>query len=146
MRRKAFITLGILFAAIQLFGAGAGAQMRGALVTDLTFNPNDSLLVRAAKMTVASRASMTMHSSRVIDNDSLRQIASTGHFAVGTTEVQTAPTVLGPSNPAPASPYHQQQNTQYTPTPAVQPSTMPRPFSLPPPPPPTNPTPYRPPQ
>ncbi|PYQ52235.1 MAG: hypothetical protein DMF59_05295 [Acidobacteria bacterium] len=143
MRRTAVFTIGILLASIPLFGADI-PQMRGALVTDLTVNPNDSVLVRAAKITVATRASMTMHSSRVIDNDSLRVIAGTGHFTIGSTDVQTTPVVLGPSNPAPASPYLQ-QNTQ-TVIPTVQPSTMPRPYSLPPPPPPTNPTPYRPPR
>jgi len=142
MRRTAVFALGSLLAAISLLGAEI-PQMRGALVTDYTINPNDSVLVRAAKMTVASRASMTMHSSRIIDNDTLRSMPSGGHFAVGTTEVQTAPVVLGPSNPAPNSPYQQQQNNQ-----AAPPSTAPRPVmsSLPPPPPPTNPIPYRPPQ
>ena len=49
MRRTAVFTIGILLASIPLFGADI-PQMRGALVTDLTVNPNDSVLVRAAKI------------------------------------------------------------------------------------------------
>jgi hypothetical protein len=51
---------------------------------------NDSLLVRAAKMAVASRAKMTVHAARVIDNAALRAMG--GHVAISTSEGAPIPT------------------------------------------------------
>jgi hypothetical protein len=63
-----------------LYAAETPAPATSALISDLRVQANDSPLVRAAKMAVATRAGLTVHASRVIDNASLRGMG--GHVAV----------------------------------------------------------------
>jgi len=132
-----------------LFATGivcaADAQTRSPLITDVIVTANDSPLVRAAKLVALDRARMTVHSTRVIDNDSLRQMGSS-HFSVATTEPPALPTpsrTLGPSSPA-VSPYRQVVPTNVSPVIAGPPTPAPAPFQLTPPPPTSSPIPYRP--
>jgi hypothetical protein len=151
MIRKTFAILGFALLATGGICAADVPPMRSALIPDVTVMENDSPLVRAAKLVAATRARMTMHSTHVIDNDSLRRVGSS-HFSIATSEPAAVPTsrapvtTLGPSPPQPpVSPYRQQQNQAFVP-PNTAPVVATSPFSLPPPPPTSSPIPYRPPQ
>jgi hypothetical protein len=142
MRRTAVIAFGIVLASAQLLAVDTPSG--GALINDITLKDNDSRLVRAAKLAVANRARMTVHSARVIDNDSLRAIAGSSHFSVATTAVASIPALpaLPAQTAAPVSRY--QQTVPANTNPVITTAPVDRPFELPPPPPPTNPIPYRP--
>jgi hypothetical protein len=152
MTRKTFAILGFAMLATGGICAADVPPMRSALIPDITVMENDSPLVRAAKLVAATRARMTMHSTHVIDNDSLRR-AGSSHFSIATTEPAPVPgsrapvTNLGPSPPAaPVSPYRQQTPNQTFVPPNTAPVVPTSPFQLPPPPPTSSPIPYRPPQ
>lgn len=147
MTRKTFAILAFTLLATAGVSAADVPPMRSALISDVTVTANDSPLVRAAKLVAATRAAMTVHSTHVIDNDSLRRVGSS-HFSVATTEPASIPasrapmTVAGPSPPAAAvSPY--QTNQGFVP-PNTAPVVQTSPFQLPPPPPTSSPIPYRP--
>jgi hypothetical protein len=142
MIRKTLTIVGFALFATGAICAADVPQTRSALITDITVSPNDSPLVRAAKMVALSRAQMTVHSTRVIDNDALRTMGSS-HFAVATSEPPALPPSMSVTPAAPVSPYRQQQQPQYAP-PNTSPVVATSPFSLPPPPPTSSPTPYRP--
>jgi len=142
MTRKTFVILGFALFATGAICAADVPQMRSALIPDVTVMANDSPLVRAAKIVALNRARMAVHSTRVIDNDSLRQMGSS-HFSVATTEVAPLPPGMTVTPAAPVSPYRQVVPPNLSPVLATPP---PAPFTLPPPPPTSSPTPYRPPQ
>jgi hypothetical protein len=77
-----------------------------ALISDVTVNPKDSQLVRAAKMAIATRARMTVHSPIVIDNASLRSIG--GHISTASSARAPLPPGMDPApradSAAPAGP------------------------------------------
>ena len=148
MVRKTFAIFGFTLLATGGVCAADVPPMRSALITDVTITENDSPLVRAAKLVALTRARMTVHSTHVIDNDSLRRVGSS-HFAIATTEPAAIPgsrapqTTLGPSPPQPPVSPYRQPNQSFVP-PNTAPVVPTSPFSLPPPPPTSSPTPYRP--
>jgi hypothetical protein len=142
MRRKTLLIVGFALFATGAMCAADVPQMRSALITDITVSANDSPLVRAAKMVALSRAQMTVHSTRVIDNDALRTMGAS-HFSVATTEPAAIPATIQVTPAAPVSPYRQQPNQTYVPA-NTAPVVPVSPFQLTPPPPTSSPTPYRP--
>jgi len=142
MTRKTFAILGFALLATGGVCAADVPPMRSALIPDITVMENDSPLVRAAKLVAATRARMTMHSTHVIDNDSLRRVGSS-HFSIATTEAAPVPTSHAPVVAGPSSPYRQVVPPNLSPV-VVAPAPVPPPFQLTPPPPTSSPTPYRP--
>ena len=141
MRRKTLVIVGFALFATGAMRAADVPQMRSALITDITVSANDSPLVRAAKLVALSRAQMTVHSTRVIDNDALRTMGAS-HFSIATTEPAAIPATTQATLPTPVSPYRQQNQT-YVP-PNTAPVVPASPFRLTPPPPTSSPIPYRP--
>jgi hypothetical protein len=140
MTRKTLAIVGFaLFATAALYADVP--QTRSALITDITLTANDSPLVRAAKLVALNRARMSVHSTRVIDNDTLRTMGPS-HFAVATTEPPRLPAAVTVTPQAPVSPYRQPQG--YVPPNTNPVVTTPPPFQLTPPPPTSSPVPYRP--
>jgi hypothetical protein len=137
----------LLIIAFALFATGAicaaDVPQTHALITDVTINDLDSPLVRAAKMVALSRSQMAVHSTKVIDNDSLRTMGSS-HFSVAVNEPAALPPMLQTTTLGPVSPSQQPQ--RQIPAPNPNPVVVTSPFSLPPPPPTSSPIPYRPPQ
>ena len=140
MTRKTLAIVGFALFATGAVCAADVPQMRTALITDVTLADNDSPLVRAAKLVALNRARMTIHSTRVIDNDALRQMGSS-HFSVSTNEPAAIPPTMQVTPAVPVSPYRQQQNFVPPNTAPVVPTS---PFQLTPPPPTSSPIPYRP--
>ena len=141
MKSTAIAAFGITLLVTAAYGADIQPMRGSALISDLTVSPNDSPLVRAAKLVAADRARMTIHSTTVIDNTNLRAMA--GRVSFATTEQPALPSGQ-PIGRTPVSPYAQQQQQQYVPpnlSPVLAPTS---PFQLPPPPPTSSPTPYRP--
>jgi hypothetical protein len=99
MKSTAIAAIGItLLGGAVMYAADAPPPSgTSALISDVTVNPNDSPLVRAAKMAVASRAQMTIHSAVVIDNASLRSIG--GHISQASGEVAAFPSASAPIRP-----------------------------------------------
>jgi len=145
MTRKTFAVLGFTLLATSGICAADVPPMRSALITDINVSENDSPLVRAAKLVALSRARMTMHSTHVIDNDSLRRVGSS-HFSIATTEPAAIPGSRAPiTETVPVSPYRQVVPPNLSPVIAPTAPVVPTsPFQLPPPPPTSSPIPYRP--
>jgi hypothetical protein len=103
------------FGIVMLAGATAyaadapPAASKSALISDSTVRPNDSPLVRAAKMVAANRARMAVHSARVIDNATLQ--ATGGHFTVASSTAAPLPTAASASQQVPADPPPSQPST-----------------------------------
>jgi hypothetical protein len=147
MTRRTFAVFGFALLATGGVCAADVPPTHSALLTDITITENDSRLVRAAKLVAAERARMAVHSTHVIDNDSLRRVGAS-HFSIATTEptalpTSRAPTTLGPVSPA-VSPYRQVAPPNLLPVIQTQAPTTTPPFQLPPPPPTSSPVPYRP--
>lgn len=142
MKRKTLILVGFALFATGAMCAADVPQMRSALITDVTVAANDSPLVRAAKLVAQSRAQMAVHSTRVIDNESLRTMGAS-HFSVATTEPAAIPGAQVLTAPL-VSPYRQQAPNQTYVPPNTAPVVPTSPFALTPPPPTQSPIPYRP--
>ena len=140
MTRKTLAIVGFALFATGALCAADVPPMGTTLVTDITLADNDSPLVRAAKLVALTRARMTMHSTRVIDNDALRTMG-VSHFSIATTEPAAIPPTMQVTPAAPVSPYRQNQTFVPPNTAPVVPTS---PFQLTPPPPTASPIPYRP--
>jgi hypothetical protein len=107
MRATAIAAIGMTFlGGLASYAADTPPATRhSALISDVVVLPGDSPLVRAAKISAARRAQMTVHSAKVIDNSSL--ITTGGHLSIGTIapppsvrSAYDAPLPVDPTTPA----------------------------------------------
>jgi hypothetical protein len=109
MRRTTIAVIAIVFLGVAAaFAADAKSDSGSVLISDLTVQPGDSRLVRAAKIAIATRQRQTMHSSMVIDNNAL--LNSGGHLSTQTSPGAALPnsyyaqTTAQPSSPSGTAP------------------------------------------
>ncbi|HUJ14079.1 MAG TPA: hypothetical protein VL284_09860 [Thermoanaerobaculia bacterium] len=85
-----------------LVSASAFAQAGSALLSDTHLRAGDSDLVRAAKISVAARLALGLHSSTLIDNDTLRLLS--GHLSTSSSPAYLPDSASYPQAAAPAPP------------------------------------------